>query len=137
MIRNTLILIGLFVFAMASSGCRAGGSQAFTQGFGQQQIGSQILQGFQQPILGGNAQQGILGGNAQQPILGGGVQGILGGGVQGIFGGGVQQGTGGLPTGQQAQQTIGNIGQNLGSRISNGVINQGVSRLVNGVFSAL
>ena len=129
MIRNTLILIGLFVFAMASSGCRAGGSQAFTQGFGQQQIGSQILQGFQQPILGGNAQQGILGGNAQQ--------GILGGGVQGIFGGGVQQGTGGLPTGQQAQQTIGNIGQNLGSRISNGVINQGVSRLVNGVFSAL
>jgi len=33
MIRNILILIGLFVFTLASSGCRAGGVQALTQGF--------------------------------------------------------------------------------------------------------
>jgi len=62
MFRNLLILIGLLVLTLGASGCRAGGSQAFSQqGFGQPQIGSQILQGFQQPILGGNTQQ--FGGN--------------------------------------------------------------------------
>jgi len=58
MFRNLLMLIGLFVFILAASGCRAGGAQQFSQqGFGQPQIGSQILQGFQQPIIGGNGLQ--------------------------------------------------------------------------------
>jgi len=100
MIRNVLILVGLLVLAMGTSGCRSGGSQAFSQGFGQQQFGSQVLQGFQQPIFGGNTQQ--IGSN--------------------------------LPTAQQGQQALGQFGRNLGSRLSNGILNQGVSQLINGVF---
>lgn len=101
MIRNVLILIGLSVLAMTASGCQAGGSQPLGQQvFGQSEIGNQILQGFQQPILGGNSQP--IGGN--------------------------------LPTAQQAQEALGNFGRNLGSRFSNGILNQGVNRAVNGLF---
>lgn len=75
--RNVLMFLGLFVFALAATGCRAGG----------QSVGN----------------QGILGGGFQQP------------------------------TTQQTQQTF----RNIGTRVSNSVINQGVNRLVNGVFSAL
>ena len=104
MIRNVLLLIGLFILTTGASGCRAGGSQAFSQqGFGQPQLGSQILQGFQQPILGG------LGGNSQQV-------------------------GGGLPTAEQTQQALGQFGRNLGSRFSNGVINHGVGQLIQGLF---
>ena len=117
MIRNIFILIGLCVFVVASSGCRSGGTQAFTQGFGQQPIGTQILQGFGQQPIGSQILQGF-----QQPILGGNTQPVVGGG---------------LPTAEQAQQAVGQFGQNIGSRISNGVINQGVNRLINGVFAGL
>ncbi len=60
--------------------------------------------GYQQPMI-------------QQPILGGGFQ---------------QQS--GLPSVQVTQESLGRFGRNLGSRISNGIINRGVNHLINGVF---
>ena len=38
---------------------------------------------------------------------------------------------------QQTQQSLGQFGRDLGSRFSNGIINQGVNRVLNGVFSGL
>ena len=102
MIRNALLLIGLIVLTVAASGCRAGGAQSFGQQFGQSDLGSQVLQGFQQPILGGNAQQ--VGGN--------------------------------LPNAQQAQGALEQFGRNLGSRFSNGILNQGVNQVINGLFQS-
>jgi len=116
MIRNVFTLIVLFLFVIAGSGCRSGGTQAFSQGFGQQIFGSQVSHGSQQQSIGSQILQGF-----QQPILGGNPP----------------QFTGGLPTAEQTQQAVGQFGQNIGARISNGVLNQGVSRLINGVFSGL
>ena len=62
-----------------------------------------------------------------------GSQGILGS-QQPIFGGAIQQPAANVPTSQRAQQSLGQIGQNLGTRVSDGLINQGINRAVNGVF---
>ena len=115
MIRNLLILAGLFVFTMSATGCRAGGSQPFGQQFGQSGIGigSQVLQGLQQPHIGSQILQGV-----QQPILGGNSQQL----------------GGNLPTADQAQQALGQFGRNLGTRFSNGLLNQGVNQVISGLF---
>lgn len=137
MIRSFLIL-GLFVLALSTSGCRAGGQQ-FGQGFGIPQLGGQNIPGFQQSGLGGilPQQQGALGGlfSQQQGALGG-LGGIFQQQQQPSLGGIFQQAGGNLPNAPQNQSTFGQFGQNLGSQISNGVVNQGINRAVNGVISA-
>jgi len=76
--------------------------------------GTQSLgQAFGQPQLGSQIFQ-----EAQQPI----------------FKGSTPQLGGNLPTAQQAQQAFGQLGRNIGSRITNGVLNHGVSQLLNTVL---
>lgn len=95
--RNLMMLIGLFIFAIGTPGCRTAGQGHLAQPFNQ---------GFAQPTI-------------QQQISGNGYQ---------------QQG---FPEVQQAQQVLGGLGRNLGSRLSNNLINRGVNHLAEGLFSAL
>ena len=121
--RNLFLFIGLLIMTMASSGCRTAGqgilAQPFNQGFTQPQVGLQ-----NQQSLGG-----LLGGGLQNQQSVGGLLGGLGGGG-GLLGSAGLNG-GGLPSAEQTQQVLGQFGRNIGSRISNGLINRGVNGLIN------
>ena len=135
--RNLFLFIGLLIMTMASSGCRTAGqgilAQPFNQGFTQPQVGLQNQQSLG-GLLGGGLQNqqsvgGLLGGLGGGGGLLGGGGGLLGGGG-GLLGGAGLNG-GGLPSAEQTQQVLGQFGRNIGSRISNGLINRGVNGLIN------
>jgi len=69
---------------------------------------------------GGCGQNGHL----QQPTL-----------PQSILGEGYQQNGANLPNGKQTQRGLRQFGQNLGSRFSNGILNRGVNRVIDGAIS--
>jgi len=109
------MLLGLSILALSFAGCCAcrqgvcGQSGHFQQPNFQQPI-------MQQPVM----QQPVM----QQPVM-----------QQPIIGDGYQQPGASLPNWQQTQQGLGQFGQNLGSRFSNGILNRGVNRVIDGAIS--